>query len=416
MTAAALSRGSLIPVRAIGTARLTSGLDRVPVVTHDHHLFLHGPITWLSLDELVDRASAVRLLGRGGGAFPVATKLAALRGARRPAVVVNVSESEPASAKDRLLATRLPHLVLDGALLVAAALKTTTVELAVHSRQTVAALEGAIAERSDARRVKVVRLSGGFVAGEARAVLEGLSGRTPIPPGRKTLPTVSGLRGAPTFISNAETFAQLALLARLGVAGFAEVGTRHEPGTALMTIGGAVGRPGVVEIPLGIGLDRVLTDAGVSAPAYLVVGGYHGSWITPRAGLTLSLAGLASVGARFGAGVLLVIDQNSCALAELAQVTAWLARESAGQCGPCRFGLPAIADDVVRLVAGDTSRARSIEGRMRVVSGRGACAHPDGTVAFVRSALTVLTDEVRRHSGRRGCGRRLLGQLPLPSG
>jgi NADH:ubiquinone oxidoreductase subunit F (NADH-binding) len=213
-------------------------------------------------------------------------------------------------------------------------------------------------------------------------------------------------------VSNAETFAQLAVLLRLGPHRFADTGTPTEPGTTLVTVGGAVGRPGVVEIPFGTPLGIVLAAARSAEPQAVVVGGYHGSWIAPIPQVRLSREGAAAAGASFGAGVVLVLDDATCALGELARVTGWLAAESTRQCGPCRFGLPALADDVAALVAGRPAVAAAF-GHARSVDGRGACAHPDGAARFVTSGLHLLRDETERHLTHRGCGRPVLGLLPI---
>ena len=230
-------------------------------------------------------------------------------------MIVNGSESEPASYKDRVLMRRTPHLVLDGALAVAAAVGTRDLTIAVHDAQSAAALRTAIAQRGDAKRVRVATVAGGFVAGEARALVRALAGGPAVPPGRRTHLTTDGV-----LVSNVETFAQVAVLLRLGPRRFAETGSRDEPGTTLLTIGGAVDRPGVVEIPIGTPLGIVLGAAGAAGTHAVVMGGYHGSWIEPNPAIVLSRAGVAAAGGSFGAGVLLVLDDATCALGELGRV------------------------------------------------------------------------------------------------
>jgi NADH:ubiquinone oxidoreductase subunit F (NADH-binding) len=213
------------------------------------------------------------------------------------------------------------------------------------------------------------------------------------------------------LLANAETFAQVAVLLRLGPRRFAETGTRQEPGTTLLTVGGAVGRLGVVEVPFGTPLGIVLAAAASAPPAAIVVGGYQGSWLSPAPDVAISRAGLAAAGATLGAGVLLVLDANTCALGELARVASWLASQSAGQCGPCRFGLPALAADVDALARG-WQQGNAVFRHAATIAGRGACAHPDGAARFVTSGLHALQDELHRHASG-GCGRPVLGRLPL---
>jgi NADH:ubiquinone oxidoreductase subunit F (NADH-binding) len=395
----------------IGGPRLLAGLCNGAMPDPRTHLATHGPLPGTDLDRLLRHLDAVGgLPGRGGAGFPFAAKLRALAPDRRR-VVVNGTESEPASQKDRVLLRRAPHLVLDGALAVAGSVGTKAVTVAVHDETTAAQLRAALAQRSDGRRVDVRVISGGFVAGEARAVVRALDGGPALPTGRRTPPTATG-----TLLSNAETFAQVAILLRMGPHRFAETGTPDEPGTTLLTVGGAVQRPGVVEIPLGAPLGVVLAAAGAPERAQaVVVGGYHGSWLTPIPDIRLSRAGVAAAGGSFGAGVVLVVDEATCALGELHRVASWLAAESAGQCGPCRFGLPALAADVGAIAAGAPAVGAAFD-HARVVTGRGACAHPDGASRFVVSGLHLLHDETDRHRQYGGCGRPVLGRLPIQVG
>jgi NADH:ubiquinone oxidoreductase subunit F (NADH-binding) len=394
-------------VWTIGTPRLLAGLDRVDVLDAAAHRAVHGPLPATDLAHLLGLLDASRLAGRGGAGFAFATKLRALNGSKRT-VVVNGSESEPASQKDRTLLRRTPHLVLDGALATAAAIRAARVVVVVHDRVAAAAVGRAIAERSDAGNASVHLSDGRFVAGEARAIVRALAGGPARPPGRRVHATETG-----TVLSNVETFAQVAVLVRLGAARFAATGTHDEPGTTLLTISGAVARPGVVEIPIGTPLSIVLTAAGAAPDlAAVITGGYHGTWVTPDPSLLVSRAGLAAAGAAFGAGVIIAVDHSTCSLGELGRVAAWLAAESARQCGPCRFGLPALAEDVRSIYRGDARALEAAARHVHAVDGRGACSHPDGTARFIRSGLALLRDEAQAHlSG--GCGRPVRGVLPV---
>jgi NADH:ubiquinone oxidoreductase subunit F (NADH-binding) len=386
----------------IGAPRLLAGLAQDRSLDLGAHLATHGPLPAIDRARLIGLVDAIALAGRGGAGFPFGAKLRALAGPPRE-VIVNGSESEPASRKDRTLLRRTPHLALDGAVAVAAALGGRHVTIAVHDPAAAETLRRAIAERRDPLRIRVELVAGGFVGGEARAVRRAVRGGPARPPGRRV-----HLTSQATLLANAETFAQVAIALRLGPVRFRDTGTSAEPGTTLLTVGGAVTRPGVVEAPLGTPLGIVLSAAGAAPqPRAVIIGGYHGSWHPPMPGLRLSHAD-----GRLGAGVVLVLDGNTCALGELARVAAWLAAQSAGQCGPCRFGLPALADDVAALLVGLPAPAALRHAQ--AVTGRGACRHPDGAARFVTSALAVLSDEIERHR-LGGCGRPVLGQLAVPA-
>jgi NADH:ubiquinone oxidoreductase subunit F (NADH-binding) len=185
----------------------------------------------------------------------------------------------------------------------------------------------------------------------------------------------------------------------------------------LTTISGAVEAPGVYEIEVGTPVVDVLAMTGASpAGGSLLIGGYFGTWhdLHDVAGLPMAATGLRSVGASPGAGVLVVLPPDACGLAETARVLAWLAGQGAGQCGPCVFGLPAIADDFAQLASG---RLRGpvlerLDRRLSAVIGRGACRHPDGAVRLARSALAAFAADVKSHVSRRVCASARTGQQP----
>jgi NADH:ubiquinone oxidoreductase subunit F (NADH-binding) len=405
-----------------GLPRLLAGLDQSGgPMTLAEHSRVHGELPHRSSAERIESIERSGLRGRGGADFPTARKLRALAAARRvSAVVVNGSETEPASAKDRLLLSRLPHLVLDGAMLAAQAVAAPQVIVHVGEANapSLRALEGAVALRpDDPVPVELVEAPGGYVAGEESAVMHYLNGGAPLPTFVPPRPFQRGFRGRPTLIQNPETLAQVALVARFGEHWYRELGTSADPGSALVTISGAVASPGVYELAFGTPLtDLVQAAGGATEPLRaLLVGGYFGTWVEASSAMRLRLAreDLRSVGCALGSGVLIALGESECGLHESARVIDYLARQSAQQCGPCAYGLRAIADSVGALASG-VAEARERERVLRWVGevrGRGACHHPDGAVRFVASALSVFASEIESH--RRGrCAARPAG-LPV---
>jgi NADH:ubiquinone oxidoreductase subunit F (NADH-binding) len=357
------------------------------------------------------------LTGRGGAGFPAATKLEATgRAGRGATVVVNAMESEPASDKDALLLLRSPHLVLDGAQLLAAAAGARRVIVAVpQGRELVAAtISRAMAERVAARCApaaeRLVRPPDGFVAGEESAVVAWIDHNRSLPSFRPDKGVPLRIGGRPTLVHNTETLAHVAMIARRGPEAFRARGLIEEPGTTLVTISGAVQQPGIVEVDRGTPLsDIVRRGVPLGEPQALLVGGYGGAWVGPEHFLTpYASISLRAVGATAGVGVVCVLGADSCGLAETARLAQYLATQSAGQCGPCVYGLPAIADDVARLAGGDgdPELLSRLERRLGQVLGRGACRHPDGAVSLVRSALVVFAADVARHRAGTPCPQR----------
>ena len=410
-------------VLCIGPARLTAGLDRLDRVDLRAFGGLFGPLRRRGADELIAMATQIDLRGRGGAAFPLAKKLASVRdvanaGRKSTVVLVNATEGEPGSAKDRMLLTRSPYLVLGGAMMAAWALESHQIVVGVTDGEVAAAVAGAAAADPVLRKlVRVVRVPDRFVSGEGGALVNAVNGKAAKPPGKKVLPSDSGVGGLPTLLSNAETFAQLCVLGLLGPDGYARAGSVTEPGTVLLTVGGSAGRPAVVEVPAGLPLGYVLEQCSADPGAGVLVGGYHGKWLPPELAMDVpvSRTGLQAAGGTLGAGVVLTLGEDTCPIGEVAKVVAYLASQSSGQCGPCVLGLPAVARSL-ETVANGSGGPEAVEAARRgaaAVVRRGACAHPDGVFRFVASALEVFTSDIAAHALGGGCGRPVKGILPL---
>ncbi|WP_181808906.1 NADH-ubiquinone oxidoreductase-F iron-sulfur binding region domain-containing protein [Streptomyces shenzhenensis] len=371
---------------------LAPGGTPADLTTHEQR---YGPLVYGSPAALLRALAESGLTGRGGAGFPAYRKFAAVtdaarRTGRAPIVVANGAESEPASHKDKTLLRLSPHLVLDGLQAAAEAVGAAEAYLAVEDGASY--LEKAAAQRHDPVRVRVVRLPARFLAGQASALVQYLSGGParpthPDPPVRER-----GVRRAPTLVQNVETLAHLALIARYGADWFRSAGTPAEPGSTLCTLHPPGREVRVVEAPFGMPVGRLLPLEGASA---VLVGGYHGTWIPAAEAAQVPLSAAYS-----GAGVLAALPTSRCGPAETARLLRYLALESAGQCGPCLNGLPRMAAAFQTLATpGPQGTARTDLSRWAgLVEGRGACHHPDGTVRLVRSALTTFATELDAHA------------------
>ncbi|WP_331748258.1 NADH-ubiquinone oxidoreductase-F iron-sulfur binding region domain-containing protein [Streptomyces sp. NBC_00648] len=405
-------------IMSFGPPTLLAGLEKAERMDRDQHLDVHGPLRLLRTDDLVELATSIDLRGRGGAGFPFARKLQAVMksaaaGTDKPAVIVNGSEGEPSCLKDTALLLRAPHLVIDGAELAAAAIGADQVVLGVTRPDVEKALVDALAERGPSTiDIAAQRLPERFVTGESTAMTNGLNNGQALPTGRKVRTSERGLDGVPTLFSNTETFAQLAVASRLGAAGYRRTGLAEEPGTVLLTMSGSL----VVECPTGVPLNYVLEMCGMAAGQGVLVGGYHGLWLDPMAAqqALVSRESMKSLGATLGAGAVLPLPEDTCPVGEVARVARWMADESAQQCGPCVWGLARLADELAALAGGGGLAAYdAVFTHIKGVMGRGACSHPDGTSKFVASALSIFGDDVARHVQSDGCGRPVLGVLPL---
>jgi NADH:ubiquinone oxidoreductase subunit F (NADH-binding) len=221
-------------------------------------------------------------------------------------------------------------------------------------------------------------------------------------------PFEKGVGGRPTLVNNIETLAHFAQIVQYGPDWFRSMGTPSEPGTTLTTVGGAVAKPAVYEVPMGLPLADLLAAAGTPGGiSGVLIGGYFGGWLAPDtvARVPLSNEALRPLDSGLGCGVVAVLPTDGCGVMESARVLTWLAAETAGQCGPCVNGLHAIATTFNELARG-AGRTNGITQLVRwgtQVEGRGACRFPDGAVRFLRSALALFGDDLDRHASGFPC-------------
>jgi NADH:ubiquinone oxidoreductase subunit F (NADH-binding) len=419
--------------------RLLAGVHTQGPTTLSEHLSIHGQLPSIRggrrrrdrehAAALIDEVDRSGLLGRGGAAFPTAMKMRAVADGRGRAIVVaNGAEGEPASLKDRTLLEMAPHLVLDGAVLAAEAVGADeaivcaceTAGVSVHS------LGQAIEERAaqDAGRSPKLHLRtvpGHYVAGQESALVNYLGGGPAKPTFAPPLPFEQGLKRRPTLVDNVETLAHVALIARHGAPWFRQLGTPSQPGSALVTLSGPVADPGVYEIEHGASLSSLIAAAGGTTAGVrgALLGGYAGAWISREwlGGVALSKEHLAAHGASLGAGVVLLLSDRACPVAETARIARWMAGQSVRQCGPCINGLDNLAGTLEQLALGsaDATAMRRVERLASLTARRGACGHPDGAVNLILSALEAFQPdfaEHARHGACDGCSRP--PELPLP--
>lgn len=365
------------------------------------HQAAFGPLPGMDRARLIEELLQSGLDGRGGAGFAAWQKLALVPAdGRRPVVVANGAEGEPLSQKDAALLHNAPHLVIDGILIAGRSLGAKELHLYAGAEQ-LAPVARALKERGEGR-IRLCHAPDTFISGEATAVVSAISGGLPIPRDRTKRLTSSGLNGRPTLVHNVETLAHLALISRFGSAWFRSVGTGAAPGTRLITLSGNTAGSRVYEIPTGVRLTEILVSTGVDLYSVraALVGGYHGTWLAAdQLDARFSKEGLAPLGARTGAGIIMMLGSGSCGLAATADILAYLAGQSARQCGPCTNGLPAISSLFARLAYGDTNRKlpQEIRRLAALVTGRGSCAHPDGTARLAVSALMAFDSDVDAH-------------------
>ncbi len=347
---------------------------------------------------LVDDLHAAGLTGRGGAAFSTGIKVRAAHdhGAH---LVVNACDGEIGATKDAYVVEHHLDELLRGAALVAPGRRRSTRFAAHRGSRTAALLSAAGAD--------VLEVPGRYVSSEETSLISLANGGLARPM-TKRRPFVMGGRDAEgrripaTVVLNAETVWRIAQVEARGPAWFRALGTDAEPGPRLVAVSGAVGWPGVLDTRAGVPFAELL-DAASPAPGaeHLVVGGLGGVLLTvdEARGIRWSTADLARYGGSLGPGVVDVLDPTRCPLGTVSRYLGYAAGETAGQCGPCMFGVPALSAAWTRLVESPSRPALDdVREHAGLLPGRGACRFPDGVARFAGSALRVLGPHLAAHA------------------
>lgn len=330
------------------------------------------------------------LRGRGGAYFPVAAKWSAALARERPlALVVNAEEGEPGVYKDRALLCRRPRRFVEGLAIAMEALApaVTVIFLNGRAQGAMESMRSALESHGDILPAapRVVRGGGGYVLGEETTMLNAIEGRKPVPRVRPPFPVESGLWGMPTVVNNVETIASLAVIFREGAAAFRARGTAAAPGTRLLSVSGAVARPGVYEVEMGVTIARVLEMAGGPAARPIVAalaGGPSGGFLPESTFGTPLLPGqLHATGAAMGAGGLLFLDSPGAVRETAFYLAEFNAAESCGKCTPCREGAPRARE----MLASDNKAG--LEELLEVMAVASLCGLGQMAPGPIRSAL-----------------------------
>ena len=320
------------------------------------------------------------LRGRGGAYYPAALKWEAARAVSGGSrfLVVNSEEGEPGLFKDRHLMEGVPHRIVEGALIAAHAtqasviyvyinaeadLSARRIELALSDAEALGLIGDDVLGSGWSVRAEVRRGAGGYVCGEETTLLNTMDGRRREPRLRPPFPTEAGLRGRPTVINNAETLSNLPFILTEGPTAFSALGAKNASGTKVLSLSGAIARPGLVETPFGTPLSSVVERMGGgmrdgSVLTALGVGG-PSSGLLPPVSLDIEVMPgmLHESGVILGAGGLVAFDESVGILDAMRALAAYNADESCGKCTPCREGTPRIVEVIDRLARSGASKA-----------------------------------------------------------
>ena len=326
-------------------------------------------------DKIIEEIKVSGLRGRGGAGFPTHFKWQSAKNSQSSEkyVVCNADEGDPGAFMDRAVLEGDPHRVLEGMMIAGIAIGATQgiiyvraeyplavkrLELAINQLREKGLLGENILNSGFSFDFSIMMGAGAFVCGEETALLASLGGNRGMPVTKPPFPAQKGFRKQPTNINNVETFANVSWIIENGGNAFAEMGTENSKGTKVFALAGRVKRGGLVEVPMGITIEKIvfdicggiINDADVKA---VQMGGPSGGCI-PKDMLStpIDYESIAKTGAIMGSGGMVVMDENTCMVDMAKFFMDFTSKESCGKCVPCRIGTTRMLEILERIVDG----------------------------------------------------------------
>jgi NADH-quinone oxidoreductase subunit F len=403
--------------------------DRLDVYEkHGGYTALAKILKQYSPEQVTDIIINSGLRGRGGAGFPTGRKWTFIpKGNSKPVYLcVNADESEPGTFKDRQLMQEHPHLLIEGTIISAYAIKSNHAFIYIRGEFAAEArlLEKAIAEATSKGyvgknilgsgynlEITVYRGGGAYICGEETALMTSLEGGPGYPRVKPPFPAVAGLYGCPTIINNVETLCNLPPIINNGADWFKSYGTLKSPGTKIFCVSGHVNKPGNYELPMGVSLRELLFDyaGGIKNDRSLkavIPGGSSVPILTAdKIDVNMDFESLAEAGSMLGSAGVIVMDETTCIVNAAYVISRFYQHESCGQCTPCRQGTLWMYRILHRIENGK-GRPEDMDLLMDIcdnIEGNTICPLGDAAVPSVRTSIKLFRDEYEYHIKHKKC-------------
>lgn len=397
-------------------------------LARDGYLAIAKVLSAMKPDEVIAEVLRSGLRGRGGAGFPTGSKWRFARNAPgdEKYIICNADEGDPGAFMDRAVLEGDPHTVLEGMLIAAYAIgaehgyvyvraeypiAVTHVKKAVADAQAMGLLGKNILGTDFHFEVKIKEGAGAFVCGEETALIASIEGRRGMPRTRPPFPAVAGLWGKPTNINNVETFANIPPIIHRGAQWYASLGTEKSKGTKIFALAGKINNTGLVEVPMGITLERIIFDIGGGIPGgkkfkAAQTGGPSGGCIPASLlNLPVDYDSLTAAGAIMGSGGLIIMDENTC-MVDLAKFfLSFTQSESCGRCVPCRLGTKRMLEILQRITegAGEAADLETLKELAPMIKDASLCGLGQTAPNPVLTTLNYFLDEYKAHIDEKRC-------------
>lgn len=344
-------------------------------VAKDGYFALNKALTAMTPAEVVDEIKKSGLRGRGGGGFPTGLKweMASKVVSDQKYIICNADEGDPGAFMDRSLLEGDAHAVIEGMAIGGYAIGATKgvvyiraeypiaierLTIAIKAAQASGLLGQNIFSSGFDFDIEIRIGAGAFVCGEETALMASVEGRRGEPTQKPPFPVQSGLYGKPTVINNVETFGNIAQILLNGAEWFAAIGTEKSKGTKVFALAGDIRMKGLIEVPMGIPLGKILFDIGGGIPKnknfkVAQTGGPSGGCLTAEhLNTPIDYDSLIKHGAIMGSGGLISADEDTCMVDMARFFMDFVQEESCGKCTPCRLGTKRMLEILERITLG----------------------------------------------------------------
>lgn len=379
-------------------------------------------------EKIIEEIKKSALRGRGGAGFPTGLKWSFISRdvPGQKYLICNSDEGEPGTCKDRDILSLNPHQLIEGMAIASYVMGVTVAynyirgEFAEGFQRCETALEEARVAGLLGKNILGSNFdlqiynhlgAGAYICGEETALMESLEGKKGFPRFKPPFPANYGLYGRPTTINNTETLASVPVILEKGPAWFLGLGKPNNGGTKIFSVSGHVNKPGNFEVPLGIPFKKLLELAGGmrnGAKLKAVVPGGTSMPVLPASimmEVDMDYDSLMKAGSMLGSGGVIVMDENTCMVRALQNISRFYMHESCGQCTPCREGTGWISRSVDRIEKGiaelgDLERLRVIA---KNIEGRTICALGEAAAWPVAGFLKHFYQEFEYHIKYKKC-------------
>jgi len=377
-------------------------------------------------EKIISEIEHSGLRGRGGAGYPTALKWTAVRNEKsdKKFIVCNGDEGDPGAFMDRMIMESYPYRIIEGMIIAAYTvgakegyfyiraeypLAIERITQALNRCREHGFVGDDIIKKGFSLDLKITPGAGAFVCGEETALLASIEGRRGMPHLRPPYPAQSGLWGKPTLINNVETYASVPWIIRNGAKAFAGLGTESSKGTKVFALAGKVERVGLIEVPMGISVHRIIEDIGGGIAGRLQlkavqVGGPSGGCVPAElAHLPVDYETLNEIGTMMGSGGLVALDETDCMVDIARYFLEFTQNQSCGRCTFCRIGTRRMLDILERLCGGQGVKADidELEHLAIMVKKTSLCGLGTTAPNPVLSTLKYFRDEYEAHVEKR---------------